>query len=247
MQGTTPRVIASTVVVALVAGVLVLGTRPLRADQQVKNGRQVAAGDGSRSEVIDHFGRAFALHPYEPVHRAEFAEYFETLGREAEGREAKAAQFERARRFYERAHELQPGNIYYMVAIAEVHKKIANAGRSEHWEEAERWWGRILDRDPYNWQAHARYALMLAAWSEAADSQEVGCRAVERFRRTSELRPDEVRVWTELASAHLSLRQVEEARSALARALEIDPEDERARRLLNSLDGLSTTEVVCPA
>lgn len=247
MQRRALRVVASLVAIALVAGVLVLGTRPLRADQQVKEGNRVAARDGSRTEVIDHFARAFALHPYEPVHRAEFARYFEDLAKEAEGPDAKVAHFERAMRFYEEARELHPGNIFYMVSIAELHKKIANAGRPEHWEEADRRWQRILERTPYNWQAQARYGLMLIAWGEATDSHEVRCRAVERFQRVAELRPEEPRVWTELANAHLAVRQLDEARAALARAQEIDPEDPRARRLVSSLEGLSPADAPpCP-
>lgn len=244
------KVLGYGVVGVLVVALIVVGVRPLRADNQLKEARRLAARDAPAGEVFGHHVNAIRLHPYDPVYPAFAGDYLRERGDEATDPDEQVRFYEQALELYREAHARQPGNIGYQGRLGNTHMRIAEAGREEHWAEAARWWGRIAEVDPHNWQVNGRYGQVLLAWAEArGEDPDLGCRAIDRFRRAADLHPDAVQVWTELASAHLTLGQIDEARAALERGQAVLPTSARIRRLLTSVEGLEGVQakVTCPA
>ena len=79
--------------------------------------------------------------------------------------------------------------------------------------------------------ANSRYNLAMAYKLAGLDDM-----AVQEFSRVAELQPDFSDVHYELGLLHVKRGRLAEARTALARAAELDPEDERIARAQKRLE-----------
>lgn len=112
---------------------------------------------------------------------------------------------------------------------AAFEKRARYAQERLKWDEAARCWAKVADARPND--ADAQEAAGLAALRSGEDLQ----RAAKHARRATELRPEKASGHRLLGQIYAAAQKPESARRSLKRALELDPKDEDARRLLTEL------------
>lgn len=161
---------------AFVGGVALIlvtfGVRALLADVKADSGR---------------FEQAIRLQPLEAVYRS-------LAGREAqlEAQRATAPPIKQrllleARRRYRQALRLQPGNVNYMADVARGESAWALFVDPSRFAEADRWWARVVRKDPTNWMAHHLRGFTLQWWADSSGDRSLGQRAVEQFDRVTRM------------------------------------------------------------
>lgn len=129
------------------------------------------------------------------------------------------------------ALDLSPGDPIAQRERARLLVDRARATRVPvHAEQARRYLDGLLDDDPVN----------AALWRLAGDAAQVDgdATATERaWRRAADLAPDDPDPWTDLAQLYLATDRPDDARRAVANALDRDPDDARARQVGARLPG----------
>lgn len=195
----------------VVGAVLVVGLRPVHGD--------VEAGSGRWDE-------AMRLNPLNPLYPGQAGLQAERLAQASPTEANKLVLLREARRQHLRALHLQPRSMGETIAMATLETYWAQSVDPGRFVEAEGWWKRVMDQEPAN------AALRAAAQRQLAGAK---ARAVTRLRVATSIRPDDVGSWVDLAKAHLALGESGPARTALERALSLDPTSIEARRLLADL------------
>jgi hypothetical protein len=163
--------------VAVVA-LIVVGTRPLRADHAGWAAEQ-RASEGWSVRTMQLYEKAASLHPFEAAYKGLSAFYLERVAgiqtAPFRGEEALL----RAASLYEDALRLQPDNVYFMINAARVYARLGSID-AKYFVEADRWLGRALTLDALDPQLHDLYASLLVQWAGSAprdDRSELNQRA----------------------------------------------------------------------
>ncbi|MGH2759102.1 MAG: O-antigen ligase family protein [Actinomycetota bacterium] len=161
-----------------VIALIVVGTRPLRADHSAWAAEQKAP-QGWSVQTMRLYEKAAALNPFEAAYKGLGAFYLERVAgiRTAPFRGEEALL--RAATLYEQALSLQPDNVYFMINASRVYARLGGV-EPKYFAEADRWLGRALTIDPLDPQLHDLYADLLARWAPSApraDRREISQRA----------------------------------------------------------------------
>lgn len=195
----------------VVGAVWVVGLRPVHGD--------VAAGSGRWDE-------AMRLNPLNPLYPSLAGLQAERLAQASATQADKLVLFREARRQHLRALHLQPRSMSESIAMATLETYWAQSIDPGRFVEAEGWWKRVVDQEPAN------AALRAAAQRQLSEAK---ARAVTRLRVATSIRPDDVDSWIDLAEAHLAAGELLLARTAVERAVTLDPTSAEAQRLLADL------------
>lgn len=95
-----------------------------------------------------------------------------------------------------------------------------------HYEEAEKLYRQILERDPDNAAAHCGLGLVYCFHEGRFEE------SIEELRKAVELAPDNVTYRLHLAKTLTMLGMYEEAKGEFEKVLELDPENEEATKQL---------------
>lgn len=221
---------------AIVLAVLIafIGVRPLRADAKVK---EAAGSQNTESAGTDRlYDEAIRLHPLEASYRSQAGAWQETLANKAEDKATQKKHFERALGYFEDAHDMQEGNIFYMLNIARVKTSMAEKLDPALFPEAERWWKRVADHDPNDWDVRNRYALMLNSYANSKQGdRKLRERTAAELERSLAIKKDHTTGWINLAKVYASLGDMTKAKRAVARALALEPTNDEAVKLSRTL------------
>lgn len=180
--------------------------RAERALSVLRDGAEALHG-GRIARACDGFRRAVELTPTWGMARLELGRCLRLLGRPGE----------EAGRHLERALELLPERA---VVRAELGRRACDRGRPE---AARQWFQRALDRDP------GRDGVRDALAGAIPETPTVA--TLERLRALTERRPAEVAAWRLRARVAEALGNLDEARRALERAVELARGPEAAAAL----------------
>jgi tetratricopeptide (TPR) repeat protein len=214
---------------------LIVGAFPLAADVQHKSATL------KTPPVREKLEAAAALNPIQSFYRAWLGESEEYAGTNARTVDARLDGFHRAIRHYESALALQPANIFYLLELAHFHGLLGASVDPDAFEDSEIWYRRALEHDPTDWEVHFLYASMLDVWAEREDersppkAERLRGKAIRELSLVVRMRPDEVDALLLLAEMHLALDERAEARDALEKVLEMDPDNRRASNLLEKM------------
>lgn len=81
------------------------------------------------------------------------------------------ASLRRAAARYESAHELQPGNVYFMINAARVYERLGRRVDVRFFERASHWWAMAAEQDPLDPQVHRLYAQLLQKWANNSEDE----------------------------------------------------------------------------
>lgn len=217
---------------AIVAALVVvfIGIRPVLADAKIK---EAAGSQSTESAGTDRlYEEAIRLHPFEASYRSQAGSWQETLANKAEDKSVQKKRFEKALEYFEDAHAMQEGNIFYMLNIARVKTSMAEKLDPSLFPEAERWWRRVADHDPNDWDVLNRYALMLNSYANSKNGDRaLRERTAIELEKSLALKQDHATGWINLSKVYASLGNMNKARSALVRALTFEPKNEEALKL----------------
>lgn len=193
--------------VASAVALVVLGTRPLRADVRGRGG---------------NLADAIRMFPIEPAYRAQAGHAARNLAQAARTPPEQRHWLEKAEIRFTEAHRLQPKSVEYILQLARTEVLWARTLDPTRFTEAERWWRRALAGDPTDLMLRRLYEADVAAQRGMASQLEADL----------SVRPNEAHAWIRLAQVSLGLNEPKKAERALGAALRIDPANEEAKRLL---------------
>ena len=104
--------------------------------------------------------------------------------------------------------------------------------RNAMWRDPVALWRESVELAPNHYWPRLAFGAALLDAGQRKD-------AIEQFSTAIQLRPSEPRGYVKLAQTFAESGRFDEARTQLARALELDPENEPARRLLSMLEGVN--------
>jgi putative inorganic carbon (HCO3(-)) transporter len=207
---TSTRILQGAVVVVALAA-LWLAAYPLRADL-VTGSAEPLANSGQVDEAVDRFQRAAALNPAEASYPFLAARGLEAVDR-PEGAFRAAA--EAARR--------DPGTVQYALFAG---RQARRAGLEE---EAERWYRNAVARDPNDPPVLNEVAAFFLDTGQPEEAEELASRSLS-------LREDVDVLLQLLVPASEGLGDVQAARAAYQRVLELEPDNEVAAERLAALE-----------
>jgi tetratricopeptide (TPR) repeat protein len=201
------RRVAFGVGMATLAGLVVVGTLPLRASVRAANA---------------DFTGALRMTPY-------FGEYPEreailTMAavKASQDPEKKLTLLHRARDLFEHADRLQPNDLEIHLQTAYMYTIWGTSVDPRRYVEAMDAWGRLLKLDPHDPELRGTYTQVkeqmradLTQWDAAALAK-----------------PDDPAGWILVARGFLALEDATAARPALERALRVDPGNAEAQQLI---------------
>lgn len=163
-RGHRLHAVAGTGIILVVALGLAIGFTALRADVAAwaaeRSGRQ-----GWSSAAADRYEKAIALNPFEPVYHVIKARYFERMAADPLWPEPPSEALFRAVLEYERALEMHPRHVHYMIQLAGAYAKIGATTDSAYFEDANLWLRRATHLDRLDPELHILYARFLEEWS----------------------------------------------------------------------------------
>lgn len=227
----------SAIVLAVV--IAIISARPLRADVKVK---EAAGSQNTESAGTDRlYDEAIRLHPLEASYRSQAGAWQETLANKSEDKSVQRKRFEKALEYFEDAHDMQEGNIFYMLNIARVKASMAEKLDPSLFPEAERWWRKVVEHDPNDWDVRNRYALMLNSYANSRQGdRELRERTARELEKSLAIKKDHATGWINLAKVYASLGQMDKAKAAAAKALKLEPGNEEAAKLSATLSAEAT-------
>jgi O-antigen ligase/polysaccharide polymerase Wzy-like membrane protein/tetratricopeptide repeat protein len=219
--------------VAMVA-LIVLGTLPVRADIQSKEGQSAEAAQGkAKADVIGFYQHAIRLLPIEPGYRTLAGSVLERQALNSKDASQKKALLDGALERYQQAYNLQQGNIFYLLNIGRVYQEMGEAGDRNAFKTADEWWSRAVAHDPTDFDVHNRYALMLNSWANATGGDvQIRRHSAEELETVKRIKPDFIDAYVNLAKIYLALGEAGKARDNIDGALKIDPNNTEAKGLL---------------
>lgn len=220
--------------VVLAGAVAFFGALPLRADAKVK---EASGSQSTESAGTDRlYDEAIRLHPFEASYRSQAGAWQESLANKSQDKAVQKDRFEKALAYFEEAHRMQQGNIFYLLNIARVKTSMAEKLDANLFPEAERWWRRVVDHDPNDWDVRNRYALMLNAYANSKQGDRtLRERTAVELEKSLAMKKDHTTGWINLAKVYASLGDVAKAQKAVARALALEPANEEAVKLSQTL------------
>jgi tetratricopeptide (TPR) repeat protein len=220
--------------VALVA-LIVLGTLPVRADIQSKDGQTAQATQGSTgADVIGFYQRAIRLLPVEPGYRTLAGSVYEGQALSSKNPGQKMDLLGKALGLYRQAYNLQRGNIFYILNIGRVYQEMAEAGDLKSFQVSDTWWRRAVAHDPTDYEVHNRYALMLNSWANAEGGDpHIRRQSTEELETVKRIRPNFIDAYINLGKIYRALGETGKARDNIEGALRIDPNNKEAKGLLD--------------
>jgi Flp pilus assembly protein TadD len=196
-------------------------------------GRSLAV-DGA--PAVTSARRAFGLRPHQPAYALLLGGAAESAAATTEDEAARRPILAEALAAYRRGIRQQPENVLLLAGLARTTTLVARSGEPAAFEEADAQWGRVLELDPYDWELHRGYGLMLNSWANATGGA-VATRsaAADELRRTVDLHPVDGSTWSTLALVLESLGRHADAAAAARRGADLSPGDPEARALADRL------------
>jgi O-antigen ligase len=220
-----PWLVGSTASLAIVA---VLG-QATAAD--LVAGRALAGrGPGAVADAE----RALARQPHQPAYALLAGGAAEDAVLTTEDAAARGPLLARALAAYRHGLDQQPDNVLLLAGLARTVTLVGRNGETAAFAEADQRWKDALALDPYDWELHRGYGLMLNHWANAG-APGARERAADELRRTVALRPDQAATWSTLALVLESLGRADEAARAAWRGAALAPDDADARALAERL------------
>lgn len=213
---------------------LIFGLRPLVADARAKTAQSLESRNAPVERLKAMYESAVSAFPLEPTYRVQLGIMAEEAAQQAPTPESKVVLIREAVDWYQSALDLQQGNVFYLMNMARINALWGTID-VEKFKEADRWWKRAVEHDATDWEVHYRYGLFLNDWANAEADPTIRRIAVEELERTVAIKPSHLEAWINLGKIHGSFGETATARSALRKALELDPDNAEARQLLSEL------------
>jgi O-antigen ligase len=220
-------------VTAAAAGLAVVVSLAHAQVADLAAGRSLAV-DGA--PAVTSARRAFGLRPHQPAYALLLGGAAESAAATTEDEAARRPILAEALAAYRRGIRQQPENVLLLAGLARTTTLVARSGEPAAFEEADAQWGRVLELDPYDWELHRGYGLMLNSWANATGGA-VATRsaAADELRRTVDLHPLDGSTWSTLALVLESLGRHADAAAAARRGADLSPGDPEARALADRL------------
>ena len=233
-QGPPLRPVYLAVAIA-VAGLAVMGIRPYRADVLAKESQTAENSPNQKASALPRLERAIRLYPWEASYRARAGSLLLRQATETQDAVTKERLIREAIAHHKAALSIQPGNLFYLMNVGRAYQVWAETLDSSKFEEADKWWRRAEQHDSTNPAVHARYGQMLFNWATRTKERQVVERAAKEFELVSQMTPQDVNAWVNLAKTYRLAGRADDAKEALDKALKVDPKHEEAKKLLASL------------
>ncbi|HLF69688.1 MAG TPA: O-antigen ligase family protein [Actinomycetota bacterium] len=217
-------------------GLILIGLAPLAADAKARTASSLAADKTRQTEAKDFFLAAARLNPLEATYLSQAANVVEGQAQAEKDPSLSKQHYLTALDLIRRALQKQPGNIFYVMAIARVNSAMAETDASR-FPEAERWWRVATDLDPTDWDVRNRYALLLNAYANAGGDVSLREKSAVELRKVVTIKPDYQPAWVNLSRVYRALGKNGLAREAMLRAVALSPDDEALKAELNSIPG----------
>lgn len=217
-----PRPVVVGTVGLVAAALVAVAVQPYFADRDAGTALRLAADDDATvRDVAGAWRAAIERHPWESTYRLDEGIAWERAALAATDPQQVAAYAQAAAASYGEAERLRPGTALVAARRANTATLLARAGAAT-FDEAEAAWQRALDLDPYDWEVHNGYALMLVSWANAEDGDLATLERAEReLEVTVYIRNDQADVWANLAQVRGALGDDAGADEAQAAADEI--------------------------
>ncbi|HVE75639.1 MAG TPA: O-antigen ligase family protein [Actinomycetota bacterium] len=223
----------------LVIGFSLIAVRPLLADARARESAVAQNQQGKEAEAEAEIKKAIRWHPLEAQYRAQAGSISEARATAATDPAVKRRWLADALDHYEDALRIQDGNIFYMMNIARVYTQWGTIEPSRY-KEADKWWKRVVDNDPTDWDVHNRYAIMLNEYANATGNAELRKRSLTELERVVEIKPEFVAAWLNIAKVYISQGNAIKAKEAIDAALRAEPNNAEALKLKASVTSTST-------
>jgi O-antigen ligase len=213
--------------------VMLLAALPLRAD--VIAGRALRAQD--LSDAIATAERAADLAPWNTSYRLQVASLYEAAGAQAQAVDERARLLQRATEEYDAVLAREP-TVAPLVGAARTATLMSRGVAPDRFPVAESRWRAVLAADPYDWQVHEEYGLMLNSWANVSGDLERRRQAEDALQVAAFLRGgDQLDIWLNLALIRNALGDDAGVADALARADRLDEDDAAVARIREQVNG----------
>jgi hypothetical protein len=219
---TVPRPVVVATAALVAAALVAFAVQPYFADRHAGTAVRLAGDEGAAvQDVAAAWRAAIEQHPWESTYRLDEGISWERAALAATNPERAAGYAQVAAASYREAERLRPGTALIAARRAETATLLARAGAAT-FDEAEAAWQHALDVDPYDWEVHNGFALMLVSWAESKDGDRgLFERAERELEATVYIRNDQADAWANLAQVRAALGDDDGAREAQAAADEI--------------------------
>jgi len=228
-SGNRPWLLAASSATAL--GLIVMGLRPIAADMHAKSG-ETAIRRGRVQVATSEITQARRLNPFEGNYWTLAADFAQQTGESTPNLAKKEAGLRLAIEAYNRALKIKPNDPLAGVAAVSTYTELSMLEKA-HFRTTDRIWRRVLSRDPTDWALRDHYTQFLVLWAESSGSRLPRQKAVEQLLVAVGRQPKVIGNWLNLGQNYLKLGMTEKGRAAIRRALQIDPNNQPAKDLLD--------------
>jgi O-antigen ligase len=143
-----------------------LGLGPLRADHAAW-----AAGQQPWNATA-LYERAIRLNPHEAAYYGLGARHLELVASNPSSLTGSTNALRRSAALYERAIDIQPSNLVFLLGAARVYERLGSAADATYFVSGDRWLARAVQLDPSDPLVHEIYAEFLRRWAHTAIAPE---------------------------------------------------------------------------